>query len=651
MFPPTELPDTSAGRMIYLAKQKNWALWCLRVACLAGLLAGSPAAFGLATPPVLRKDLKKDFGAVGDGKTNDQAAFEKAAAFFNGRAQTPAGATGSAELRIPKGVYLVGRQDSAGKGADLLRLVGCRNLTVVGDDSATTEIRYAQGLRYGSFDPVSRKPYEAPSAYFVDHNYSATGGTCVVLQGCDNISIRNLNLNGSSSSLVVGGHWGDTGIQLPADGIFVSDSRNIKLSQLALHHFGRDGIQVLNHLAKSIDDPNREGIVLENSTCNYNGRQGLSLTGVNGFRAVNCSFSHTGRIVPASTGKPLFSNPGAGVDVEPQDGFVTNVSLENCRFVDNAGQAIVSDWVDESHPSGTKNIVVSGGLLWGITNWSAWITQKGFLFRNCRIYGAFVHGCHAATAADATRFVGCTFEDRPYRGQAAYGPFTLHSDSHATRMSFTECRFVGTHNYLIHAIPAAMDTASLFHFRSCSFLYDYAQPPQGSYDKILGAVFSGTTVFQDGPHRTSRHRTDFMLGNGGATGTAVLRAPGSLQFLARNSYYLVLGGLEIGRSPARTRDAAEVVVGDGNALVINESPGKVPELYIGPTSRLTVKKGGSLEILRHTKVTIAGQLIVEDGAYFFCDPLTKIAATGKGQLRVGPKVIKTKHPTLRSTYY
>ena len=651
MILSTELLVTAAGRLLFLVKRKNRVLLHMQVAWLICLLAGSSAALGQATPLVLRKDLKKDFGAVGDGKINDQAAFERAAAFFNTRAQTPAGATGRAVLRIPKGVYLVGRQDSAGKGADLLRLVGCRNLTVAGDDSATTEIRYAKGLRYGSFDPVSKKPYEAPTAYFDDHRYSATGGTCVVLQGCDNISIRNLSLNGSSASLLVGGHWGDTGIQLPSDGIFVSDSRHITLGRLALHHFGRDGIQVLNHLAKSIDDPNREGILLENSTCNYNGRQGLSLTGVNGFRAVNCSFSHTGRIVPASTGKPLYSNPGAGVDVEPQDGFVTNVSLEDCRFVDNAGQAIVSDWVDERHPSGTKNIVVTGGLLWGITNWSAWITQKGFLFRNCRIYGAFVHGCHAATAADATRFVGCTFEDRPYRGQTAYGSFTLHSDSHASRMNFTECRFVGTHNYLIHAIPAALDSASLFHFRSCSFLYDYVQPPQGSYDKILGAVFSGTTAFQDGPHRASSHRTDFVLGNSAATGTVVLRAPGSLQFIARNSYYLVPGGLEIGRSPIRTHDAAEVVVGEENALVINESPGKVPELYIGPTSRLTVKKGGSLEILRRTKVTIAGQLIVEDGAYFFCDPLTKISTTGKGQLRVGTKAIKTKHPTLHSTYY
>ncbi|MBH8568073.1 right-handed parallel beta-helix repeat-containing protein [Microvirga sp. STS02] len=600
---------------------------------------------------VLRKDLKTDFGAVGDGKTNDQLAFERAAAFFNKRAKETPAPTAPAVLRIPKGVYLVGRQDEANQGVNVLHLVGCRNLTVTGDDSASTEIRYVDNQRYGSFDPATKRRFDAPNAYFTDGKYAVSVGLCLVLQECDNVRVAKLNINGNSPHTVVGGHWGDTGIQLNFDGIFVRNSRRVVLSQLALHHFGRDGIQVLNQLAKSLDDPQREGIVLENSTCNYNGRQGLSLTGVNGFRAVNCSFSHTGQVIVPSIGKALVSSPAAGVDLEPQDGFVTNVDLENCRFVDNAGQGIVSDRPEGNYPASTKNIVISNSLAWGITNWSAWISQPGVLFRDCRFYGAFVHGCKAATPADATRFIGCTFEDRPYHGKPAYGPFTLHSESYARSMSFTNCRFIGTHGYLIHAVPAATDTASLFHLRGCTFLFDYTQPPQGSYDKILGAVFSGNNAFRDGPHRTSAHRSALMLGSSGVVGTTVLRAPGSLQLLAPNTYCLVQSGLDIGRQPAHARDSALVLVANNNALVINETPGKVPELYIGPTSRLVVKKGGALEILRNTKVTIAGQLVIEDGAYFFRDPLAKFAMVGKGRLRVSPKALLTKHPRLYSTYY
>ncbi|GAB3578793.1 hypothetical protein GCM10027345_18040 [Hymenobacter daeguensis] len=592
---------------------------------------------------VLRKDLKKDFGAAGDGKTNDQAAFQRAAAFFNQRAATPAGA-GPAELRIPKGVYLVGRQDSTGKGGNVLLLNNCRNLKVLGDDSATTEIRYAAGLRYGAFDPATRLPYEAPTAYFVDRSYAATVETCIALLGCENVEVAGLNLNGNSPHLLVGGHWGDTGIQLGFDGVFITGSRRIRLRGLAIHHFGRDGMQVLNGRAKSLDDPSRDDIVLENSTCDYNGRQGLSLTGVNGFRATNCSFSHTGRVPVAATGKPLFSNPGAGIDLEPQDNFVTNVRLDNCRFVDNAGQGIVSDRPGNDRPATVGHVVATGCLLWGTSNWSAWVTQPGFLFRNCRIYGAFIHGCQASTPAEATRFVGCTFEDRPYRGQPAYGPATLYSDSVARRMSFSRCRFVGTRSYLVQARPAARDTADWFHFRSCTFLLDYARPPLGAANTLAGAVLSGTTVVRDGQPLASRPPTDFVLGSAAAG----LRVAGRLELLAPACRHAVPGGLVIGGAAGRGV-AAQVVVGADNALAIAEAPAEKAALYIGPHARLVIKKGGALELLSNARIVVAGQLVVEDGAYFFRHPQARVRLVGPGRLRVARQAIKAKHPTLHSS--
>ena len=608
------------------------------------LLAGLAQAQAQTAPATLRKDLKKDFGAVGDGKTNDQAAFQKAAEFFNKRAQTPAGAA-PAVLAIPKGVYLVGHQNPLGSdGSDVLKLVGCRNLSVQGADSASTEIRYVGGLHYGAFDPAGQRPFEAPNAFFIDRKYAAIVGTCLVLQNCENVTVSGLAIDGSVGRAVVGGHWGDTGIQLNYDGIFVGDSRGITLRGLALHHFGRDGIQVLNHLAKSLDDKQADNIVLENLTCNYNGRQGLSVTGVSGLRATNCSFSHTGRVVIPALGKALFSNPGAGVDLEPENGFVKNVRLDNCRLVDNAGQALVSDRPAGDHPEATKNIVIANSLLWGTTNWSAWVTQPDFLFTNCRIYGAFVHGCRANNASQATRFVSCTFEDRPYRGQAAYGQALLHTDGAARYMSFTDCRFVGTRNYLTWAIVAKADTASYFHFRRCTFLYDYTQPTQGAYDNLQGAVFTGANVWRDGPHRTSLHRTNVTLGNGGAPQSTVVRAPGSLQLLASNSAYTVVAGLDIGRDPARTRDSASVVLGVKNSLYINDLGYAVAELYIGPTSKLIIKKGASLGVAGHTKITIAGQLIVEDGAYFYVDPSTPINLVGRGRLRLAPKAIRGRRP-------
>ncbi|MGI4761821.1 MAG: right-handed parallel beta-helix repeat-containing protein [Janthinobacterium lividum] len=633
----------SLDNLVTATRLGTWRLLLASLLLLANLAQAQPST------TTLRKDLKKDFGAVGDGRTNDEAAFQKAADFFNKRAQTPAG-TAPAVLAIPRGVYLVGRQDAAGTSAVVLNLVGCRNLVVAGADSATTEIRYASGLRYGAFDPTTKKPFESPTAFFVDRNYAATVGTAIVLQNCTNVTVEGLAINGNSARAVIGGHWGDTGIQLNYDGIFISESQRITLRRLALHHMGRDGIQVLNHLAKTLDDAQADNIVLENMTCTYNGRQGLSVTGVSGLRATNCSFSHTGRVIIPALGKALVSNPAAGVDLEPEGGFVKNVRFDNCRFVDNAGQGIVSDRVGGSGPSTTKNIVVANSLVWGLTNWSAWVSQPGFLFSNCRIYGAFVHGCRAVRPADATRFVGCTFEDRPYHGQAAYGTFMLHSDGAARYMSFTDCRFIGTNGYLIWAIVGkpegggAPDTASFFHLRRCTFLYDYTRPTQGSYDNLQAAVFTGANTFRDGPHRTSKHYTRMTLGNGAASGSTVVRAPGSLQLLATNCLYNVVAGLDIGRSPARARDSASVIVGANNTIVISDLGWTVTELYIGPTARLVLKKGASLEVAAHTKVTIAGQLIVEDGAYFYVDPATPVTTVGRGQLRLAPKAIKGRRP-------
>lgn len=624
---------------------RAWHLLLLALLWLAG------PALAQTSTATLRKDLKKDFGAVGDGKTNDQAAFQKAADFFNQRAKTPAGAA-PAVLAVPKGVYLVGRQNPlGGDGIDVLRLAGCRNLTIQGADSATTEIRYGSGLHYGAFNPAGQRPFEAPTAFFIDRKYAATVGTCIVLQNCENVVVTGLAINGNVGKAVVGGHWGDTGIQLSYDGIFINDSRRITLRELALHHLGRDGVQVLNHLAKSLGDATADNIVLENSTFNYNGRQGLSVTGVSGLRAVNCSFSHTGRVIIPALGKALFSAPGAGVDLEPQDGFVKNVRFDNCRLVDNAGQALVADRPGGNHPETTQNIVVANSLLWGTSNWSVWVSQPGFLFSNCRIYGAFVHGCRAAGPSQATRFVGCTFEDKPYRGQAAYGTFMMHSDGAARYMSFTDCRFIGTSNYLIWAIVGkpegggAPDTASFFHLRRCTFLYDYAHPTQGSYDNLQAAVFTGANAFRNGPHRTSSHYSSLTLGNGAATGSTIVRAPGSLQLLATNCTYNVVAGLDIGRNPTRARDSASVIVGASSALVINDLGWAVAELYIGPTARLVLKKGASLEVAPHTKVTIAGQLIVEDGAYFYVDPTSPITKVGRGQLRLAPKAIKGRRPS------
>jgi|GEM_PF-1003450 len=602
------------------------------------LLVLSPLWPQVVSAQTLQKDLRRDFGAVGDGRRDDQEAFHRAAAFFNQRATTPEGPR-PAVLRIPAGTYRVGTP-GPGSMAELMALRHCRNLRIVGADSGRTVIRYADSLRYGTFNPTTHQPYEPPVAYFTDGNWAVSVGTAINLQECDNVEVSDLTLDGNSGHLVVGGHWGDTGIQLPHDGIFVGNSRRIALRRLAVHHFGRDGAQVLSHLAKKLDDPAQEGIVLENSRFDYNGRQGLSITGVNGLRATNCSFSHTGRVLIPALGKPLYSNPGAGVDVEPEGGYAANVLLDNCRFVDNAGQGVVSDRYGNGPPT-TKNIVLRSCLLWGTTNWSAWVRQTGFLFENCRLYGAFVTGC-ALGGAQATRFVGCTFEDRPYHGQPAYGQHLVFSDREARAMQFTNCRFVGTRNGLLYAMAAAADSASAFRLRGCTLVLDQPEPTLGVVNQLAPVFFSGVTTVVSGPQRPTPVPTTLVLGTAETAGSVVVQPGAQLQLQAPGCRYVLPGGLALGRPPGQ--QAARVEVGPGNVLALSEVPGQEPELYIGPRATLRIQKGGALELPPHTKVTVAGQLLVDDGAYFWQDPQAHVATTGQGQLRVAPGALRTKLP-------
>ncbi|RYY08998.1 MAG: hypothetical protein EOO36_22955 [Cytophagaceae bacterium] len=74
-------------------------------------------------------------------------------------------------------------------------------------------------------------------------------------------------------------------------------------------------------------------------------------------------------------------------------------------------------------------------------------------------------------------------------------------------------------------------------------------------------------------------------------------------------------------------------VGPGSTLILSEQAKKKPALYIGPGAQLVVKKGGTLELQPHTKVTIAGQLIVEEGAHFDRSPLAEVQQLGTDKLR------------------
>jgi hypothetical protein len=407
----------------------------------------------------------KSFGAIGDGITNDHVAFQKAADYFNKRG-------GKGKLVISEGTYLVGKQTfTQGKngqpcyqGEDLLSLVNVQDFAIEGRPGV--KLIYRSGLRFGAFNPTTGAPYEHGNNYFVKYSYAAIIGHCIKIDKSNNITVSSLELDGNSSSIILGGVYGDVGRQLPHYGVFISNSKNIIIDGLNVHHFALDGICVGNKASTT-----KDSILLQNSSFEYNSRQGLSWIGGNDLKVKKCKFNHTGR-------GAFSSSPCAGVDIEAEWGPNRNATFEDCEFINNRGCAMVADSGDSGNCSFTNC------TFWGVTNWSIWVTKPAFTFTRCNIYGSIVHGYDSPNDQDATKFIECHFEDKLYEGKPSYGKF-LAEINFRRRVSFLSCTFISHTNKLIWAEMITNSPQEKFQFNNCTFTIYNNNFPRDTWIAVL----------------------------------------------------------------------------------------------------------------------------------------------------------------------
>ena len=364
----------------------------------------------------------KDFGAKGNGKTDDHSAFIKAAEFFNNR-------KGEGKLVIPKGTYIVGKQVKGSNGAawlgqDVLKFINCNNLTIEGTSNSIIKMR--DGMKIGSYDPKTGVAYHSPKYQFTEYGFLTAPGNIFFFKNCSSVTINKLSIDGGNRTILKGGKFGDHGFQVPGDGIFIDNCSVISICNVKIDYCVRDGIQIANNTPQEWKTPSQQ-ICITNSSFNFNGRQGLSWVGGVGLRCENNKFSNTGM-------GNITSAPAAGVDIEAEIGIIRDGVFINCEFVNNNGCGMVAD----SGPS--RDISFSDCLFWGITTWSMWTTKPNYTFTNCRFYGSIVQGYDAATDADATKFRKCAFEDKNYNGKEVYGLYLVEINS-KKRMIFDSCSF------------------------------------------------------------------------------------------------------------------------------------------------------------------------------------------------------------------
>ncbi len=414
------------------------------------------------------KDIKS-FGAKGDGKTNDHAAFVAAADFFNRRG-------GNGKLIISKGIYIVGKQSKGEftwQGQDVLHFTSIQNMVIEGVPGAV--LKYSAAMKFGSFDPTTGRPRQV-GGYFVDPRWGASLGHCIFIDRSLNVTIKGVELDGNNEKIVLGGSYGDVGRQLPHYGIFIQNSKNVTVQKVNLHHFALDGICVANVKTNTPDN-----IKLLDSKFNYNARQGFSWIGGNGLLARNCQFNHTG------TGK-FGSAPGAGLDIEAEYGPNRNGTFESCEFVDALGCCMVADSGDSGY------MTFNNCTFWSSTTWSIWTTKPGFTFKNCKIYGPIVHGYDSPNDKDATKFIGCHIEDKPYNGKQPAGEYLIETNN-AKRVRFENCNVISHYKKLFWiSINPALKPEEKYQIINSTFFSDRKVYVGGDYICVFrGAYYKNST--------------------------------------------------------------------------------------------------------------------------------------------------------------
>lgn len=375
----------------------------------------------------------KDFGAVGDGVTNDTDAFVAASAYIT--------AQKGGKLIVPAGTYLVGKQVFAGatgkgyayKGTDIITIQGCTNPVVIEFQGA--KLKIANGLKFGSFNPVTGDAYFPPSMPFVNYDYQASIGIMLRLYGNYSVSvIGSAELDGNNLNAVLGGQWGDTGYQIVSYGIWAYNNEICTIENVFTHNHCLDGIASGYDGLTSWQNQARP-LTLTNVVSTNNARQGWSITGGKGVAAINCKFNNTGKNIPFS------SAPGAGVDIESEGGWAEDIVFLDCEFINNTGVGLVAD-------SGTSQAVTSIRCKFvGTTSVSVWPRKPRMSFYDCLIVGTAFNAYASATNPDeATKFFNCLFTDQEgfsYTGTVYNGGYLANFEAGANVL-MENCTFFAT---------------------------------------------------------------------------------------------------------------------------------------------------------------------------------------------------------------
>jgi len=418
-------------------------------------------------PGMITLDLKKDFGAVGNGRenskensttTSDHLAFEAAADFINARG-------GYVRLLIPYGTYVVGKQVFNGgrinhfkkygwgeyasfDGFEVLLLLKAKNVSIEGVLSKSglkPKLQYKAGMRFGLFEIAKGQANVTKAEAGTTNLYlDKTGlqrahiGNTFAFMACSDIVLRNIEVNGNAASFMLGGKFGrgKNPYENYHTGICISSCSSVQLLDITLYDLGLDGIAIkdMGNGYSSSDN-----ILIKNCLVTRNGRNGLSWLSGRNVKVIDSEFSEMGR-------GSVSTEPAAGIDIESETVDPENVpvlgSFNNCIIKNNQWLALaagVASLNGKSMPS--KKINFMNCVFVGTYNSVADIESDEYAFDSCYFYGQLYLRNNSAREKDATAFTNCNFSN-VYKGKRMTGMF-LVANVGARRTRFKKCSFLG----------------------------------------------------------------------------------------------------------------------------------------------------------------------------------------------------------------
>jgi len=410
----------------------------------------------------------KDFGARGNGHSDDQDAFVKASVFFNKR-------KGHGRLIIPKGIYIVGRQKFAADnreqksiayvGDPVLDLKGCTDLIIEGKPGAV--LKHRDSLRIGTFSPVTGKAFKhtikdihVKPEYA---QYASNAGNMILISNCSNIRVTGLKLNGNTTGFTFGGNWGigRNAYELIHYGINIVDAHDIDISNCTIENFACDGIYIAN-LGQQLKTYK---ISVDKCKVNFSGRNGISWIGGENIRVTNSEFSNSGQGV-------VHESPAAGISIEVENSsFCRNGYFYNCIMQNNIGSAIASGSKELS-----SNVLFKKCIAASPVYYTVFADAAAHRFEDCSFYGTVLVWYRATTKNDAVKFKRCLFEEN-YKGKKMYdGTYQLGAEATAVQVDSCVFRAYTTSNYYLNSLTTDCNPANVQKINiSNSTFYNYCK--------------------------------------------------------------------------------------------------------------------------------------------------------------------------------